>query len=65
MRTETAALEDLKAAIAAEIASTIKRKDRVETVAGTLQIGPDEARKLIKRGQRIARDRLVAQERAA
>lgn len=56
-----ARMDDLKASIAAEIASVNKRRERVETVAKTLQIEEDEARRLIARGRRIARER----ERAA
>jgi hypothetical protein len=50
-------MHDLKAAIAAEIATKFPMKYRVGYVAGTLQIDPDEARELIARGQRIAREK--------
>lgn len=58
--TDMVKLDDLKARIAAEIAITHKRRERVHVVAGTLQIDEDEARKLIKRGQRIARERAAS-----
>jgi hypothetical protein len=57
------AMNDLKASIAAEIASVNKRGERAHVVAKTLQIDEDEARSLISRGQRIARER--AKDRAA
>lgn len=56
-KTMDASMHDLKAAIAAEIATKFPMKYRVGYVAGTLQIDPDEARELIARGQRIAREK--------
>lgn len=52
------AMHDLKASIAAEIASVNPRKERVSVVASTLQIENDEARTLISRGRRLARQRV-------
>ena len=63
MKTIEASMEDLKAAIAAEIADKFPMKYRVGYVAGTLQIDPAEARELIARGRRIAREK--AKERVA
>ncbi|MBR1230225.1 hypothetical protein JQ600_35610 [Bradyrhizobium sp. AUGA SZCCT0176] len=57
------AMHDLKASIAAEIASVNKRGERAHVVAKTLQIEEDEARYLISRGRRLAREK--AKERAA
>ena len=54
------AMSDLKAAIAAEIAQAYKPHERVAYTASTLQIEEDEARQLIARGRRIARERVKA-----
>ncbi len=64
MKTIEASMEDLKAAIAAEIAIKYPPRDRVYSTARTLQIDEDEARALISRGRRIAREK-AKQERAA
>ncbi len=57
MKTIEASMEDLKAAIAAEIAVNYSPRDRVYSTARTLQIDEDEARELIARGRRIAREK--------
>lgn len=63
MRTIEASMNDLKASIAAEIASVNKRGERTHVVARTLQIDEEEARELISRGRRIAREK--SKERVA
>jgi hypothetical protein len=64
MKTIDASMNDLKAAIAAEIARQFPVGQRIKSVVGALQIEPDEARALISRGRRIARQK-SKQERAA
>jgi len=48
---------DIKAVIAAGIADLCDPAERVEAVAGTLRVDPVEARLLISRGRRLARER--------
>lgn len=55
-----ARMADVKAGIAAEIARIMRPKEKVEAVAKVLQVDEDEARRLIARGRRIARERASA-----
>lgn len=58
MKSVEVAMEDLKASIAAQLASVYKRRERISAVAETLQIDEDEARALVARGRRLARQRV-------
>ncbi len=57
-------MRDVKAAIANNVASMLPKAERVASVKGLLQCDEDEARALISRGRRIAREK-AKQERAA
>ncbi len=52
---------DIKAALANNVASMLPKAERVASVKGLLQCEEEEARYLIARGRRIARE---AKERA-
>jgi hypothetical protein len=54
---------DDKAALANNVASMLPKSDRVASVKGLLQCDEDEARELIARGRRMAREK--AKERVA
>jgi hypothetical protein len=54
---------DTKAVIANNVASMLPKSDRVASVKGLLQCDEDEARELIARGRRMAREK--AKERVA
>lgn len=56
-------MRDVKAAIANNVARMLPKADRVASVKGLLQCDEHEARELIARGARIAREK--AKERAA
>ncbi len=52
-------MRDVKAAIAVGAADVLPEKERVPSVAALLQCDEDEARALISRGRRIAREKRV------
>lgn len=54
---DEARMHDIKAAMAAEIASLCDRGEKVASVAGTLRVDGDEARRLMARGRRLARQK--------
>jgi hypothetical protein len=56
-------MRDVKAGIANEVARMLPKAERVASVKGLLQCDEDEARELIARGRRIAREK--AKESAA
>lgn len=56
-------MRDVKAAIANNVAAMLPKAERVASVKGRLQCDEDEARELIARGRRIAREK--AKERVA
>lgn len=58
-----AKMRDVKAALANEVARLVPKSDRVASVKGLLRCDEDEARALISRGRRIAREK--AKERVA
>lgn len=59
-----AKMRDVKAALANEVAKLVPKSDRIASVKGLLRCDEDEARYLISRGRRIAREK-AKQERAA
>lgn len=58
--TDEANLRDIKASIALGIAEILPPDERVAAVIGTLHVDETEARLLISRGRRIARDKRLA-----
>lgn len=52
-----AKMRDVKAALANEVANLVPKSDRVASVKGLLRCDEDEARELIARGRRIAREK--------
>jgi hypothetical protein len=50
-------MRDVKAGIANEVARMLPKSERVASVKGLLQCDEDEARALISRGRRIAREK--------
>lgn len=60
MKVNEARMEDVKAGIAHEVAKALPKSERVASVKGLLQCDEDEARRLIARGRRIARERVNA-----
>lgn len=57
---DEASLRDIKASIALGIAEILPPEERVAAVVGTLRVDETEARLLISRGRRIARDKRLA-----
>lgn len=57
-------MRDVKAGLAANIASQLPKSDRVASVKGLLRCDDDEARALISRGRRLQREK-AARERVA
>lgn len=53
-------MRDVKAALASNIAGLLPERERVASIASFMKIEEDEARKLIARGRRIARERVNA-----
>lgn len=58
-----AKMRDVKAAIANNVASMLPKAERIASVKGLLRCDDEEARELIARGRRIAREK--AKETAA
>lgn len=50
-------MRDVKAGIANEVAMMLPKSERVASVKGLLQCDEDEARELIARGRRLAREK--------
>ena len=50
-------MRDVKAAIANNVASMLPKSERVASVKGLLRCDEDEAKELIARGRRIAREK--------
>lgn len=62
---DEASLRDIKASIALGIAEILPPDERVAAVVGTLHVDETEARLLISRGRRIAREKRLAPARGA
>lgn len=56
-----AKMDNVKAALAWKVADLLPREERVASICSFMKVNEDEARRLIARGRRIARER----ERAA
>jgi hypothetical protein len=55
-----AKMENVKAALAWNVAALLDKQERVSSIASFMNVDQDEAKRLIQRGRRIARERVGA-----